>query len=95
MSTKFKINAADERINLRIDPKVKAILAKAAKESGSTLTEFMVASAKAAADDVLANRTLLVLSPKDWRKFNELLDAPAREIPALRRLFKERSVFEK
>jgi uncharacterized protein (DUF1778 family) len=36
-----------------------------------------------------------VLPAEQWRAFNAALDAPAKEIPALRRLLTEPSVFEK
>jgi uncharacterized protein (DUF1778 family) len=38
-------------------------------------------------------QTRFVLSPREWREFNAALDAPARDIPALRKLFNEPSVF--
>src|SRR5688572_903807 len=54
-----------DRVNLRIDPKVKANLLKAAKASRRSLTDFVLASAVASAEDVLAGRTTFVLSPKE------------------------------
>jgi uncharacterized protein (DUF1778 family) len=42
----------------------------------------------------LAERTRFVLTPAKWQEFNTALDAPAREIPALRKLFNEPSVFK-
>jgi uncharacterized protein (DUF1778 family) len=83
------------RINLRVAPPLKANLSKAAKISGRSLTDFVLASAIASAHDVLSDRTNFALSPKDWRKFNALLDSPPREIPRLKRLFREKSAFEK
>jgi uncharacterized protein (DUF1778 family) len=80
---------------LRIDARTKANLRRAAEVSGRSLTDFVLASAVASANDLLAERNRFVLSPKNWQKFNELLDAPAREIPRLKRLFKEKSVLEK
>jgi uncharacterized protein (DUF1778 family) len=83
------------RVNLRIAPGIKANLSKAAEASGQTLTDFVVESAVTSAESVLAGRTRFSLSPKNWRKFNELLDSPPRQIPALKRLLREKSVFEK
>ena len=91
MSTKSK---PSDRVNLRVAPALKSNLLKAAKASGRSLTDFVLDAAVATADDVLASRTTFVLSPKDWRKFNDLLDAPPRDIPRLRRLFKEKSILE-
>lgn len=83
------------RLNLRVDRQTKKSLAAAAAASGRTLTDFILASATATANDVLAARTTFVLSPKDWQKFNALLDSPPRELPRLKRLFREKSVLEK
>ena len=84
---------ATARINLRVDSRVKAMLVRAAKLQQVKLTEFMIHSSQAAAQTVLAERTQFILSPQKWREFNAALDAPARNIPALRKLFNE-SVFK-
>lgn len=68
---------------------------KAAELERVNLTEFMIQSSQLAAERVLADRTRFVLSPQKWREFNAALDAPPREIPALRRLFREASVFKR
>jgi uncharacterized protein (DUF1778 family) len=94
VSTTSKAEAG-ARINLRIAAPMKANLLKAAKVSGRSLTDFVLASAVASAQDVLSDRTNFALSPKDWRKFNALLDSPPRDIPRLKRLFREKSIFEK
>lgn len=45
----------------------------------------------AAADD---DRSRFVLPPDRWQTFCDALDAPPRDIPALRRLLTEASVFD-
>jgi uncharacterized protein (DUF1778 family) len=92
VSTKAK---QSDRVNLRVARTLKSHLLKAAKASGRSLTDFVLAAAVASAEDVLAARTTFVLSRKDWQKFNSLLDSAPREIPRLKRLFKEKSIFEK
>src|SRR5258708_9056846 len=82
------------RISLRIDPQIKAVLAGAAKLQEVNLTEFLIKSSRTAAESALADRTRFVLSPPKWREFNAALDSPPRDIPALRQLFKEPSVFD-
>lgn len=87
-------NAASDRINLRVDPAIKALLARAAKLQRLGLTEFMVSSSQAAAEAVLAERTRFVLPADKWREFNAALDKPASAIPALKKLLSEPSIFE-
>jgi uncharacterized protein (DUF1778 family) len=82
------------RVNLRIDPKVKALLMKAAGLQRVKLTEFMLGASRSAAEATLAERSRFVLSPRRWREFNAALDAAPREITALRKLFSESSVLE-
>jgi uncharacterized protein (DUF1778 family) len=80
------------RINLRVDARVKTMLVRAAKMHQVKLTEFMIKASQAAAENALSERTRFVLPPEKWREFNAALDAPAREIPALRKLLNESSV---
>jgi uncharacterized protein (DUF1778 family) len=82
------------RVNLRISPEVKAALMQAAKLQRIKLTEFMVNASQTAAETTMADRTLFILPAEKWREFNAALDAPAREIPALRKLFTKRPVFK-
>jgi len=70
------------------------MLLRAARSQRLKLTEFMVRSSRVAADIALAERTRLVLPTDKWRQFNAALDAPARRIPALKKLFTEASVFK-
>lgn len=85
---------ASARVNLRVDPKVKTVLVQAAKLHQVKLTEFMIKASQAAAEIALAERTRFVLPPQKWREFNAALDSPPKEIPALRKLFGEPSVFK-
>lgn len=92
---KVKEKTTTTRLNLRVDPTVKALLRSAAKLRKASLTGFILHSSQVAAETVLAEQTRFVLPEAQWRAFNAVLDAPAREIPALRRLLTERSVFDR
>ncbi len=70
------------------------MLVRAARAQRLKLTEFMVKSSQVAAEAALAERTRFVLSPDKWRQFNAALDAPARQIPALKELFTEALVLQ-
>ncbi len=85
--------ARSTRINLRINPRTKALLVQAAELQEIKLTDFMVKASQVAAEAVLAERNRFVLSPEKWRQFNAALDAPPRDIPALRQLFRGASPF--
>jgi uncharacterized protein (DUF1778 family) len=61
----------------------------------SSLSGFIIKSSREAAEAVLAEQTRFVLPKERWLAFNAALDAPAKEIPALRLLLTEPSVFER
>lgn len=71
------------------------MLVQAARLQQVKLTEFMIKSSQAAAEMALADRSRFVLSAEKWREFNAALDSPPQEIGVLRKLFEERSVFER
>jgi uncharacterized protein (DUF1778 family) len=77
-----------------VDSKVKTMLVKAARVQRLKLTEFMVRASQSAAETALADRARFVLPPDRWRQFNAALDAPAKKIPALKKLFSAASVFK-
>ena len=87
--------AKAERVALRLAIADKTHLARAAKLQGRTLSDFMLAASREAADFALNEQTRFTLSAAALRKFTAALDAPAREIPALRKLFASPSVLEK
>ena len=77
-----------------MQPKIKQVLLRAAKLRQVNLTDFMVESSYVAAQIALADRTHFTLSPQKWEEFNAALDAPPKDIPALRQLFRTPSVFK-
>jgi len=77
-----------------VAPATKKLLQRAAKAQKNTLTEFVITTAQAAAQNILADQTRFALSPAKWAAFNAALDAPPRDIPALKKLFEKPSVFE-
>ena len=90
-----KTEKASTRLNLRIALRTKMKMVRAARLQKYSLTDFIIRASEEAADAVLAEQTRFVLSETQWTAFNAALDAPAKEIPALRRLLTKPSVFEK
>jgi uncharacterized protein (DUF1778 family) len=91
----IKARAASTRLNLRVDTTVKELLRTAAKLRKDSLTGFILRSSQNAAETVLADQTRFILPEKQWKAFNAALDVPAKDIPALRRLLTEPSVFDR
>jgi uncharacterized protein (DUF1778 family) len=81
-------------LEVRLTPEDVRKLEEAALTSGRSVGEFVVESALVHAEAILADRTRFVLDAGPWTWFLESLDAPTREVPRLRRLFEQPSVFE-
>jgi uncharacterized protein (DUF1778 family) len=84
----------ESKVQLRLRPAQKELIAQAAQLKQTTLTSFMVEHAYSAAQQVLADQVHFALSPERWDAFCAALDAPPKEIRALRRLLTEKSIFD-
>lgn len=83
------------RLNLRASARQDALIRKAAEAVGRSVTEFVLDSACANAEHVLADRNRFVLDEEAWKQFMTALDQPATDKPRLRKLLSERSVLER
>jgi uncharacterized protein (DUF1778 family) len=81
-------------VQLRLRPAQKAVLARAAQLRQTSLSNFMLEHAYEAAQQVLAEQVDIVMPPAEWEAFRKALDAPPRQIPALKKLLTEASVFD-
>ena len=82
-----------ERIEIRATLELKASLEKAAQLQDQTLSAFVLTASRDAASRVLGDQTRFILPAKQMAAFHKALDAPAREVPGLKRLFAKPSVF--
>lgn len=83
----------DTRIDLRIENSQKDFLIYAASLRNKKLSTFVLDSALKEAEELVANKVHFPLPERQWRTFCSALDRPAREIPMLKKLFKEPSLF--
>ncbi len=67
---------------------------RGAQERGESLTDFVIRSACAEAEQTLADQRRFTLNAEQWEAFVAALDRPVQLKPRLRRLFKEPSVLE-
>jgi uncharacterized protein (DUF1778 family) len=58
------------------------------------VSDFVIESALARAEETLADRRHFGLNAEQWEAFMAALDAPPRELPRVKRLFSEPSIFE-
>lgn len=86
MSTK---TIRSEKLDLRLTANAKLSLQTAAQASHKTLSDFVLESALARADRVLAERQVFRLDARKWDAFLKALDAPVKKRPRLARLLSE------
>jgi uncharacterized protein (DUF1778 family) len=83
-----------EKLDLRLTANAKRALQTAAQVTHKTLSDFVLESALARADSVLAERQVFRLDASRWNAFIAALDAPPRPRPRLARLLNEPNILD-
>lgn len=83
-----------EKLDLRLTPVAKQMLYRAAAATQRSLSDFVLESALARAEDTLADRRHFGLNAEQWAAFQAALDAPPRRHARLERLLQEPSILE-
>jgi uncharacterized protein (DUF1778 family) len=94
MSVSAKDQTRSKRFNLRATPRQERLIRVAAEFRGLNVTDFILESACEKAEEALTDQTQFVLNQKQWELFMQALDAPPKVIPAVKKLFSERSIAE-
>jgi uncharacterized protein (DUF1778 family) len=82
------------KVQLRLRPAEKAVIARAAALRQMTLSKFMLDHTYQAAQQVLADQVHFTVPAERWKAFCRALDAPPRVIPALQDLLTRPCVFD-
>ena len=83
-----------EKLDLRLTAAAKQVLQAAATATRRSVSEFVLDSALARAEETLAMRRHFGLNAEKWEAFMTALDAEPRDLPRVKELFKTPSVFE-
>jgi uncharacterized protein (DUF1778 family) len=67
----------DERLQIRVDPQRKQLLERAADATHQNLSSFVLQAAAQHAEEVLAERASIQLSPQAAQAFSDALAQPA------------------
>lgn len=73
-----------ETLNLRIKPEVRSLIDRAAKARGKNRTDFILDSARIAAEDALLDQVIMSVTPQAYAHFLARLDMPAQPNERLR-----------
>jgi uncharacterized protein (DUF1778 family) len=96
MAKKNLISSKKEsRLSIRVDPERKAVIARAAKQHGHTISDFVLENAYQMATQLLADEGIVELSEKQVAHIFDVLDhPPATSVAAVRKLLTERSILD-
>jgi uncharacterized protein (DUF1778 family) len=83
-----------EKLDLRLTPAAKQVLYSAAATAHRSVSDFVLESALARAEETLTDRRHFGLNSEQWEAFMAALDAPPRRHARLERLLNEPSIFE-
>lgn len=85
----MEVVSKEDRLGIRLALREKGLLKRAAELERKSLSEFVLASAREKAEQVLAEQNRFVVSAAQMKALCEALDAPARVVPRLRELMVE------
>lgn len=83
--------ARETRLNLRATERQDTLIRLAAQATNTTKTSFILDSASAAAEQVLADRHWFMLDDAAWTSFRDALERPTVVKPRLAALLSEES----
>jgi uncharacterized protein (DUF1778 family) len=78
-------DAKRETLNIRIKPEVRDLIDRAAKSRGKNRTDFILDSARLAAENTLLDQLIMTVSPKAFQQFQARLDLPPKANARLRK----------
>jgi uncharacterized protein (DUF1778 family) len=84
----------NQRLGLRTSESQRALLMAASQAEGTTVSDFVLRHATRAAEDVLADRRVFMVSADVWDRFSAALDRPAAEVPGLEELMSSPTVLD-
>lgn len=85
----------DELIQIRASAATKAILNRAAAMRGQKLSEFMLESARARAEETILDQRLFTLDEKAYNEFLAMLDAPTKPDKELRARMRRKPAWDR
>lgn len=81
------------RLDIRLPPADDYLIRRAAEVAGTTVTAFILASARASASNVLADRLVFPLDEPAWKELKRRLDAPVKRKARLKKLATQAELF--
>lgn len=90
-----EVSPQESRLSIRVDAARKAVIMRAAKQHGETLSDFVLENAYQVATELLADEGPISLTRKQLTHIFETLDnPPPTSVAAVRKLLTERSILD-
>jgi uncharacterized protein (DUF1778 family) len=81
-------------LSVRVSQSERDLLECAAEQARTSLSDFVRRRALEAAEMDILDRRIVTIPAQDWQKFEAWVSAPAKDVPALRRLAGIRPVWQ-
>jgi uncharacterized protein (DUF1778 family) len=81
-------------LSVRVSAEERALLEAAADKARTNLSDFIRRRAIEAAEMDVLDRRVVTVAAKDWARFEAWANAPAKQVPALRKLAKTRPAWQ-
>ena len=81
-------------LSVRVSPAERSMLESAAALARTTLSDFIRRKAIEAAEAEMLDRAVVSIPASDWARFEAWVDAPAKDVPALRTLAAHKPVWQ-
>lgn len=81
-------------LSVRVSPHERALLEVAAQHARTNLSDFIRRKAIEAAEADLLERRIVIIPAEEWEKVEAWVEAPAKDIPALRKLSAARPAWQ-
>ena len=82
------------RLGVRASDRQRALLTAASELEGTTVSDFVLKHATRAAEEVLADRRLFVISAAAWARFDTMLRRQPRTVRGLRELLTTKTLLD-
>jgi uncharacterized protein (DUF1778 family) len=90
----MQTSAAPAILSVRVSPAERSLLESAASQARTTLSDFIRRKAIEAAEAEMLDRATMIIPASDWARFEAWVDAPAKDVPALRTLAARKPVWQ-
>ncbi|MEL7010075.1 MAG: DUF1778 domain-containing protein [Cyanobacteria bacterium J06648_1] len=94
MTKSAKKHKSSETLNLRISPAQRELIDTAAGVCGKTRTSFILDSVSQAAENLLSERNIFILSEEQWAEFDRVLDAAPQDNSKLAKMLDKKAPWE-